>query len=284
MQDNNSILDTLRAHLLGFASDGIALAYSGGVDSTFLLKILADLAHERNFTLLALIARTSFQSADEIDDACAQAGQFGCKCIIFDIEPLELPQVCTNPPDRCYWCKRAIFERFRDYAQAHGAHTLMDGSNADDQHVYRPGRRAIQELGVHSPLAELSITKAQIRAMAAQLGLQCASKPSSPCLATRFDYGTELTPELLHCVSAGEAILRQFLPSDADIRLRIHNNDIARIEIAPKYFSILLAHRDEVTAQLHRIGLKFVSLDLDGYRSGSYDSGKVTPIPSNTAR
>lgn len=277
MQNNQSVLDSLRAHLLDFATDGIALAYSGGVDSTFLLKILADLAHEHHFTLLPLIARTSFQSTSEIEDACAQAAQFGCQCTIFDIEPLALPQVRTNPPDRCYWCKRAIFEQFRDYAQSHGALTLMDGSNSDDQHVYRPGRRAIKELRVHSPLAELSITKAQIRTIAAQLGLQCASKPSSPCLATRFDYGTILTHELLRRVSDGEAMLRQILPPDADIRLRIHNNDIARIEVAPKYFPLLLAHRDEITSQLHRIGIKFVSLDLDGYRSGCYDSGKVSP-------
>jgi pyridinium-3,5-biscarboxylic acid mononucleotide sulfurtransferase len=266
------MINTLRAHLLEFAPHGIALAYSGGVDSTFLLKVLADLAQEYHFVLLPLIAHTPFQSDDEIESACAQARQFGYQCQVFERDPLALPGLDNNPPDRCYWCKRAIFEQFRDYAQKHGAMTLMDGSNADDQQVYRPGRRAIQELGVHSPLAALKITKAQIRACAAELGLDCAHKPSSPCLATRFDYGTHLTRELLQRVSDGEKIIRASLPSDADIRLRMTNhNDTARIEIAPQYFSQLLAHRAESSAQLHRLGFKFITLDLDGYRSGCYD-------------
>ena len=188
-------IDELKRNLRLLAPHGIALAFSGGVDSTFLLSVLKELHDETPFPLLALTMHTVFQPDDETEAAKRQTAEFGVEAEVFTCDPLALPEVRSNPPDRCCWCKRKIFRTFLDVCRARRIAHLLDGTNADDGHAYRPGRRALKELGVLSPLASLGFTKQEIRELSAERGLPTATKPSMPCLATRFEYGAELTPE-----------------------------------------------------------------------------------------
>ena len=265
------MLHRLREGLRPILQGGVALAFSGGVDSTLLLAVCAELAYETGGRVAALTAHTPMHSAAELERARDLAQSYGVPIEVFSVNPLELEPVRRNAPDRCYHCKHVMFQRFRDYAETHGLHTLMEGSHADDEKAYRPGRRAIRELQVRSPLAELGFTKADVRAMSAALQLPTANAPAEPCLATRFDYGTKLTDTMLRRVQAGEDFLRTALPCAADIRLRVHG-DLARVEIAPAHFTAAVQRAEEITAGLRRLGFRFVTLDLQGFRSGSFDS------------
>ena len=267
----DTLLQRLRDAIRPMLDGGIALAYSGGVDSTLLLAVCADLARESGAKLVALTAHTPMHSEAEIAHARELAHSFGVPIEEFPINPLELEAVRCNQPDRCYHCKRALFQRFTDYADAHSLRTVVEGSHADDEKAYRPGRRAIQELLVRSPLAELGFTKADVRAVSAALHLPTADAPAKPCLATRFDYGTELTDALLRRVQEGEDFLHAALPCAADVRLRVHG-DLARIELPPAQFPAAMERADTITAELKKLGFRFVTLDLQGFRSGSFDT------------
>ena len=258
-------IDELKRNLRLLAPHGIALAFSGGVDSTFLLSVLKELHDETPFPLLALTMHTVFQPDDETEAAKRQTAEFGVEAEVFTCDPLALPEVRSNPPDRCCWCKRKNFR------------TLLDGTNADDGHAYRPGRRALKELGVLSPLASLGFTKQEIRELSAERGLPTATKPSMPCLATRFEYGAELTPERIAQVGRGEAFLRTLLPETADLRLRVQGKN-ARIEVPPASFELMLKNRAAIAETLHGLGFEFVTLDLEGYRSGCYDKNLTTEV------
>lgn len=256
-----------RSHL------GIALAFSGGVDSSFLLSVLCELHREEPFPLKAVMMQTVFLDGSELTDALEFTRECGAELQVFHFDPLSLPVIKNNPPDRCYHCKHRIFSEFLDYAGKNGYGILMDGTNADDLGVYRPGRRALRELGVVSPLAELGFTKAEIRKLSAGRGLKCAVRPSRPCLATRFEYGTELTPELVKRTGEGEKLLRSLLPENTDIRLRVQKN-IARIEVPPAVMEPLLRERVKVIDGLKQLGFEFITLDLEGFRSGCYDKNE----------
>lgn len=270
-------IDELKRNLRLLAPHGIALAFSGGVDSTFLLSVLKELHDETPFPLLALTMHTVFQSDDETEAAKRQTAEFGVEAEVFTCDPLALPEVRSNPPDRCYWCKRKIFRTFLDVCRARRIAHLLDGTNADDGHAYRPGRRALKELGVLSPLGSLGFTKQEIRELSAERGLPTATKPSMPCLATRFEYGAELTPERIAQVGRGEAFLRTLLPETADLRLRVQGKN-ARIEVPAAAFELMLKNRAAIAETLHGLGFEFVTLDLEGYRSGCYDKNLTTEV------
>ena len=179
----------------------VALAFSVGADSTLLLSILKELRDESPYPLAALTMQTAFQRDEEIAEARSTAEECGVNLEIFHCDPLSIPEIRHNPPERCYWCKRYIFRKFLDFMQKHGLAVLLDGTNADDLHVYRPGRKALQELGVISPLAELGFTKTEIRALAAARGMRCASRPSLPCPAgpvLRVSHARQTPPQLTH--------------------------------------------------------------------------------------
>ena len=267
----DTLLQRLRDAIRPMLEGGIALAYSGGVDSTLLLAVCAELARENGGRVVALTAHTPMHSGAEIARARELAQSFGVPLEVFPINPLELEAVRLNHPDRCYHCKRALFQRFTNYADAHALRTVVEGSHADDEKAYRPGRRAIRELPVRSPLAELGFTKADVRAVSAALHLPTADAPAKPCLATRFDYGTELTDALLRRVQEGEDFLHTALPCAADVRLRVHG-DLARIELPPAQFPAAVERADTITAELKKLGFRFVTLDLQGFRSGSFDT------------
>jgi len=266
MQRMEQLMELLRK----YSGGGIALAFSGGVDSSFLLFSLKRLHDRKPFPLKAVMMQTVFQQEDEFSEARKTAAELGSTLEVLRCDPLSLPELRTNPPDRCYRCKRHIFGEFLKFCREHGIKTLMDGTNADDLQVYRPGRKALRELGVVSPLAELGFTKAEIRSLAAEHGLDFASKPSMPCLATRFEYGTELTPELLERTGQGETFIRKILPENTAVRLRVQGK-IARIEVPPPAMGTILANREEIAAKLRKLNFEFITLDLEGFRSGCYD-------------
>ena len=263
-----SKLNELRRLLEDLSADGICAAFSGGVDSALLLTVLSELHARKPFPLLAVVFSTAFHTAEETASALKQAEELGVPAERVDRDVLADSVLRANPKDRCYHCKRSLFSEMKRIAAAHGIKNLVDGTNADDTKVYRPGRKALEELGVLSPLAICGFTKDEIRAAARELLVPVADKPSTPCLATRFPYGTVLTDEALRNVERGEAYLRELGLNV--VRLRVHGN-VARIETDADGFETASAKRFEIAFELRRLGFPYASLDLEGFRSGSMD-------------
>ena len=184
------------------------------------------------------------------------------------VDELENPKVIANGIDRCYHCKKELFSKALEFAKQNGYAVVLDGTNADDHKSYRPGIRAIRELGVISPLSDQRLTKQEIRALAAQMGLSCATKPATPCLATRIPYNIPLEPQTLQKIEAGEDILHR--AGFASCRLRVHGV-LARIEVEPEKLEQLIEQREIISREILALGFSFVTLDLQGLRSGCYD-------------
>lgn len=173
-----------------------------------------------------------------------------------------------NPENRCYLCKRRLFSCLKEFAEERKITCILDGTNEDDLHVYRPGIQALGELGIISPLAELHITKAEVKALASMYGISVASRPSTPCMATRIPYGMELNYDILARIGEGEAFLREMF--SGNVRLRLHKN-VARIELDPECLEQAVMKREQVISRLKELGFSYVTLDLEGFRSGSMD-------------
>jgi len=245
------------------ATGGAAVAFSGGVDSTLLLYAAKEALGEG---CVAVTARSAFFPEAEAAEAAALCTRFGVKQITLDVDVLAVPGVAENPPDRCYLCKRALLGAVCDTAARRGISCVAEGSNVDDDSDWRPGARAVRELGVRSPLKEAGLTKAEIRALSRQLGLPTADKPSMACLASRIPSGERITPEDLRRVEAAEEYLSGLGLTQK--RVRVHGA-LARIEALPEEFPLLLRCADAVDARLRALGFRFVSMDLGGYRTGS---------------
>lgn len=263
-------LQQLEQYLRPLCSGGIGLAFSGGVDSSLLLALLVKMQRQEKFPLLVLSARSTLQSTRDLAEIDAVAAGYGVEVVYVNCNVLTIAEVKHNAPLRCYYCKKFLFETMLAKAAEQGISTLLEGTHADDLKSYRPGRRALAELGVRSPLAELGISKSEVRAMAKALHVKTAERPSSPCLATRFDYGIELTEEKLRMAGEGERVLRELLPDDADLRLRVHGK-LGRIEVNDRYFSLVLSRRHRVIQELEKVGFERITLDIAGFASGSYD-------------
>ncbi len=261
-------LNELRRMLEELSTDGVCAAFSGGVDSALLLTVLSELHEKKQFPLLAVVFATAFHTAEETASALKLADGLGVPVERVDRDVLSDPVLRTNPKDRCYHCKHNLFSEMKRIAAAHGIRNLVDGTNADDTKVYRPGRKALEELGVLSPLALCGFSKDEIRAAARELLVPVADKPSMPCLATRFPYGTPLTDDALRKAERGEAYLRELGLNV--VRLRVHG-DVARIETDPDGFDLVVEKRFEIAFELRRLGFPYVTLDLEGFRSGSMD-------------
>jgi len=249
------------------ALGGCLVAYSGGVDSTFLLAVARRALGDR---AVAATVRTFFLERGEVDDAARRAAAIGARHEIVDLDLATAPEVLANPPDRCYLCKREVFTALRRRADALGLAVLVDATHADDGLERRPGVRALRELGVVSPLAAAGFGKGDIRALTAALGIEGADRPSSPCLATRVPYGTPITRERLGRISGAEQQLRAL--GFAGIRVRDYG-DLARIELQPADLERAAAgpQRQRIVEPLRELGYRYVTLDLAGYRSGSMD-------------
>lgn len=264
------MLDRLKNFLAPLTKEGIALAYSGGTDSSLLLAVLQIMHKEQPFPLMAVYIHSIFQPPAELEQIHKFAQKSGIDIKIVNYNPLEIAELKNNPPDRCYWCKSHICAKIRTLANQESIKTVIDGTNADDRKSYRPGLRALKEQQIISPLAETGFTKAEIRCLARELKLECADKPSSPCMATRFEYGSNLTAEEIKRVSEGEILIKSILPYSANVRLRVHGK-IARIEVDAPAIPILAQQHSKITQELKSLGFKFITLDLEGFRSGSMD-------------
>lgn len=256
-------LERLRAQLRETGS--AAVAFSSGVDSTFLLHV----AHEElGDRVVAVTVRSHTFPKRELDEAVALCRAEGVRHEIIDSDELAVPGFAENPPDRCYHCKKAIFGKIIALAQANGLAAVLEGSNVDDDGDYRPGRRAIVELGARSPLHDAGLTKAEIRELSKEMGLPTADKPSFACLASRFPYGERITAAGLERVERAEQWLSGAGLGLSQLRVRSHG-DVARIEVSPADIPRLAARAAEIAAAFKSFGFAYVALDLQGYRTGS---------------
>jgi len=245
----------------------VAVAFSGGVDSTLLVaEARRVLGRER---VLAVTAASETYVPTELEEARALAARLDVRHEIIETRELDVPHFRRNPPNRCYYCKRELMQRIKRLARDRGLAAVCDGANLDDTQAWRPGLRAAEELGVRSPLKEAGLTKDDIRTISRRLGLPTWNRPAMACLASRFPYGHTITGESLGRVAAAEALLGDL--GFKGFRVRDHET-LARIEVAPADIPRLVArHRKRLVRGLKALGYAYVSVDLEGYRAGAMD-------------
>ncbi len=265
-------IENIRKRMEILVKEGVCIAFSGGADSALLLK-LASLEREKmenkeNARIIALTFDTSLHPKTDLAIASDMAKAFQVEHVVFSINELDNEMILKNPVDRCYHCKKYLFETVKEFAENRGIPHIIDGTNFDDLHQYRPGLLALKELQIESPLAEAKMTKEKVREELANLGLAVAKRPSAPCLATRIPYDTKIDLSLLAQIDKGEHYLKSigFLTN----RIRVHDL-ITRIEIEKKQFELFLQKKEEITQMLQSLGFVYITLDLEGFRSGSMD-------------
>lgn len=257
-------LDAARAVLRGLGR--VAVAYSGGVDSAFVLKLAVDALGSAN--VVAVTGVSESLAGQEREDATALARQLDAEWVALETREFKDPNYLANPTNRCYFCKTELYSRMREFLAARGDFAIVSGTNADDLGDYRPGLSAAGEHGVRAPLAEAGLTKSEIRTLSAAMGLPTHDKPASPCLSSRVQYGETITPEKLRMIERGEAFLRGLGLRECRVR---HHEQLARIEV-PADCIVALAEpemRRRIDAAFREIGYAYVALDLRGFRSGS---------------
>lgn len=248
----------------------LAVAFSGGVDSTYLLHEAVKAGKKK---VTALIMKTPSVPERELDEAVAFCKSRGISFFVLPADPFSAAGFRENRRDRCYICKHFLFSALLEKAKEEGIPFVADGTNADDRKEFRPGLRALKELDIRSPLAEAGLTKKEIRELSEKEGLPTWNKPSFSCLATRFPYGEELTVEKLRRTEAAENLLADL--GFTQRRVRVHGN-LARIEVLPAEIPLLLERRDMISSRLEELGFLYTTVDLKGFRSGSMDTAAVT--------
>jgi len=248
----------------------VVVGFSGGVDSTFLLKTASDVLGRTN--VLAVVAGSETYPSREIREARRLARRLKIRHVFIETHELDDPRFAKNPPLRCYYCKGELWTETKKIAEAEGFPVIVDGANADDTRDFRPGARAGREMGVRSPLQEAGLTKAEIRRLSKRAGLPTWNKPSLACLASRFPYDTPIERRSLTQVGKAEDFLRKL--GFGQVRVR-HHESMARIEVGPPDFVRIMrpGTRERVVARFKKLGYLYVTLDLAGYRTGSLNEG-----------
>ncbi len=242
---------------------GAVIAYSGGVDSTFLTMVAREVLGER---ALAVTAVSPTYPEHQLSEAKEWAARFGINHTVIETNEFDELNFTENPPDRCYYCKMALFQELKQIAAAKGGWVILDGANLDDLSDHRPGHRAAKEIGVRSPLQEVGLTKQEIRDYSKEMSLPTWNKPAYACLASRVPYGSKITPEVLKRIELAE----DFLTSLGLIQIRVRDHyPLARVEVGKTELELAWGNRDLISRKLHEIGYPYVTLDLDGFRSGS---------------
>ncbi len=260
----------------------LIVAFSGGVDSTLVLKVAHDVLGDR---VLALTTTSPTMPDEDRDSALAMARLIGARHLVVESNEHEIPGYAANPLDRCYLCKHNLFTVCEAKGAQLGIDEIVDGLNLDDLHDYRPGMRAAGEKRVRHPLVEAEMTKADVRALSRSMGLPTWDRPASPCLSSRFPYGTEITPEGLGKVAAGEKLLHSM--GFAVARVRYHG-EVARLEVEQSRIARIFEPeiRETIDREFKKIGFRFVAIDLKGFRSGSLNEGVIANAvaPANPIR
>ena len=269
--DINTKLENLKKYLRSLGS--LAVGFSSGVDSTFLLKVAHD---ELGQNVIAITASSRSFPKRESNEAADFCKANGIKQITIESEELNIPQFRHNAVDRCYHCKKELFTKIIRLAKENGIEYVCEGSNMDDNGDYRPGLKAVAELGIKSPLRECNLYKEEIRALSKEMGLPTWNKPSFACLASRFVYGEEINEKKLEMVEKAEQTLLDL--GFKQLRVRIHGENLARIEVLPVELERLLSLRDTVVKALREAGFAYITMDLQGYRTGAMNEVIKTGI------